>query len=249
VPDPGGTGRELVDVIADEAAQKGTGKWTVQTALDLGVPIPTIAAAVDARLLSGKKDERSSAAKALGGPPRRAPDKDPGAFIQDLGRALYCSKVCSYAQGMALIAAANERFGYAIRLDEVARIWKGGCIIRASLLNDIKNAYKEDPLVPNLLMAARFRNYLSAHQDAWRRTVEAAIQAGVAIPALSASMAYYDSYRSAHLPANLIQAQRDFFGAHTYRRIDRPGSFHTEWSAPRPREIRTDEVARQKRSA
>jgi 6-phosphogluconate dehydrogenase len=244
VPDPEGTGEDLVDVIVDEAEQKGTGKWTVQTALDLGVAIPTIAAAVDARLLSARKNERMAAARLLPGPARRPPEAEPRAFVEDLGRALYCSKVCSYAQGMAMIAAANERFGYAIRLDEIARIWKGGCIIRASLLNDIKEAFREDPRVPNLLIAARFRGYLAAHQDAWRRTVEAAVRTGVAIPALSASMAYYDSYRRERLPANLIQAQRDFFGAHTYRRVDRPGSFHTDWSAAEPQESGSGDAAR-----
>ncbi len=230
-PDPEDQRRSLVDVILDQAAQKGTGKWTVQAALDLGVAVPTIAAAVDARLLSAQRDERVAASKVLAGP---APGKLQGgidAFVTDLGRALYCSKVCAYAQGMAMIAAANRALGYGTRLDEVARIWKAGCIIRAKLLDELKVTFKEEPEIKNLLLAPRFRDYFRAHQDAFRRTLRAAVENGIPTPAFSASLAYYDTYRREHLPANLIQAQRDFFGAHTYQRVDRAGAFHNDWSA------------------
>jgi 6-phosphogluconate dehydrogenase len=220
-----------VDVILDAAEQKGTGKWTEQIALDLGVPVPTIAAAVDARMLSARKDERVAASKVLLGPTKVGLEEEVEVFITDLGRALYCSKLCAYAQGMALIAAANAQFGYGIRLDEVARIWKAGCILRAAVLDEIKKTFQEEPQIANLLLAARFRAYLGLHQAAWRRTLRAAVLNGIATPALLASLAYYDTYRREHLPANLIQAQRDLFGAHTYQRIDRPGSFHTDWSA------------------
>jgi 6-phosphogluconate dehydrogenase len=231
VPDPGGSGRDLVDIILDQADQKGTGKWTVQTALDLGVAVPTIAAAVDARMLSARKDERVAASRQLPGPAAIKLAGDPSAFITDLRHALYCSKICSYAQGMALIAAANQQYVYGVRLDEMARIWKAGCIIRAKLLDEIKKTFLEEPHLANLLLAARFRAYLVLHQDAWRRTLQSAAQSGIATPAMSASLAYYDTYRRENLPANLIQAQRDFFGAHTYHRVDRTGTFHTDWAA------------------
>ena len=228
--DPEDTSRSLVDVIVDAAEQKGTGKWTDQTALDLGVPVPTIAAAVDARMLSARKDERVAASRVLIGPMKIAPEEDVEAFITDLGRALYCSTLCAYAQGMAMIAAANAQLGYGIRLDEVARIWKAGCILRAAVLDEIKKTFQEEPEIANLLLAKRFRTYLGLHQGAWRRTLRSAVTDGIATPALLASLAYYDTYRREHLPANLIQAQRDLFGAHTYQRIDRPGSFHTDWT-------------------
>jgi 6-phosphogluconate dehydrogenase len=229
--DPMGTGKDLVDLIMDMAGQKGTGKWTTQTALDLGVPIPTITAAVDQRGISALKKQREAAAKVLGGPSPKPLDKDAiPKFIDDVRAALYCSKICSYAQGMSMMVAANQAFNYGIPLPEIARIWKAGCIIRAIFLDEIKKAFVEEPALANLLMAKRFREAVAPRQDAWRRTVAAAIQNGIGVPAFSASLAYYDSYRRARLPANLIQAQRDFFGAHTYERIDQPGTFHTEWN-------------------
>jgi 6-phosphogluconate dehydrogenase len=228
--DPEDASRSLVDVILDAAEQKGTGKWTDQTALDLGVAVPTIAAAVDARLLSARKDERVAASKVLIGPLKIAPEADMAAFITDVGRALYCSTLGAYAQGMGMIAAANSQFEYGIRLDEVARIWKAGCILRAAVLDEIKKTFQEEPQIANLLLAPRFRAYLGLHQGSWRRTLRSAVIDGIAAPAQLASLAYYDTYRREHLPANLIQAQRDLFGAHTYQRIDRPGAFHTDWT-------------------
>ena len=229
-PDADGSGKSLIDVILDKAGQKGTGKWTTQTALDMGVPIPTITAAVDARGLSSLKSERVSASKILTGPKPTAP-KDVKSFIADVRAALYCSKICSYAQGMAMLVAANREYQYGIRLDEIARIWKAGCIIRAVFLDEIKKTFKEEPTLANLMLAGRFREAITSRQDAWRRVVSTAIAGGIAVPAFSASLAYYDTYRRERLPANLIQAQRDFFGAHTYERTDKAGAFHTEWAA------------------
>ncbi len=234
IADPDGTGKPLVDLILDKAGQKGTGKWTTQTALDLGVPVPTITAAVDARGLSSLKDQRVAASKFLTGPTPKKTAGDVKAFIDDVKAALYCSKICSYAQGMAMIAAADQAFKYGMRLDEIARIWKAGCIIRADYLDEIKKAFKDQPGLSNLLMTGRFKDMIAARQEAWRRVLSAAIANGIATPAFSASLAYYDSYRRARGPANLIQAQRDFFGAHTYERTDKPGTFHTEWAAETP---------------
>jgi 6-phosphogluconate dehydrogenase len=231
--DQDGSGGDLVDLILDKAGQKGTGKWTTQTALDLGIPIPTITAAVDARGISAIKDQRIAASKLLAGPtvsPIRDA-KERKAFIGDVKAALYCSKICSYAQGMAMLSAADKEYHYGLRLDEIARIWKAGCIIRAVFLDEIKRAFKEEPGLPNLLVAKRFSDAIASRHEAWRRVIALAAQNGIAAPAFSASLAYYDSYRRERLPANLIQAQRDYFGAHTYERTDKPGSFHTEWSA------------------
>jgi 6-phosphogluconate dehydrogenase len=230
VPDPRSSGRDLVDVILDAAGQKGTGRWTTQAALDLGVAIPTITAAVDARTLSAQKDERVRAAQVLDGPRPAPRGGDATTFVGDVEAALYASKIGSYAQGMTLIAAADRQYGYGIRLDEIARIWKGGCIIRAALLDEIKKTFLEDPGIANLLLARCFRDTLAARQEAWRRTIAAAIQGGLAVPASVASLAYYDTYRRARVPANIIQAQRDLFGAHTYQRIDGAGTFHMEWA-------------------
>ncbi|APR78309.1 6-phosphogluconate dehydrogenase, decarboxylating [Minicystis rosea] len=239
VPDPSGSGRDLIDVILDAAGQKGTGRWTTQTALDLGVAIPTITAAVDARTLSAAKEERGRAAPLLEGPrPKAVSARDVTGLVDDAQAALYCSKICSYAQGMALIAAADRQYGYGIKLDEIARIWKGGCIIRAVFLDEIKKTFREEPGLANMLLSARFRDAAAARQDAWRRTLMGAVQSGLPAPGLTASIAYYDTYRSERLPANLIQAQRDLFGAHTYQRTDRPGTFHMEWD--KGKEHRTD---------
>jgi 6-phosphogluconate dehydrogenase len=231
VMDPKGTGKYLVEMILDKAGQKGTGKWTTQSALDLGVPIPTITSAVDARGLSSLKDERIKASKELTGPQPKKTTQDLKAFTADVADALYCSKICSYAQGMAMLSAADKEYKYGLNLPEIARIWKAGCIIRAVFLDEIKKAFKEEPGLANLLMAARFKEAVNPRQDAWRRIVTTAINNGIPTPAFSASLAYYDSYRRERLPANLIQAQRDFFGAHTYERIDEPGKMvHTEWA-------------------
>lgn len=223
------TGRPLVDLILDRAQQKGTGRWTSQNALDLGVPTPTLTIAVEARMLSAFKAERVKASTILAGP-GIAFQGDREAFIPAVEKALYASKICSYAQGMALLKEASQEYLYDLKLHEIARIWRGGCIIRARFLDHIRTAFKEDPSLPNLLLAPFFREALVSNQLAWRRVVETAVQLGIPTMAMSASLAYFDAYRSARLPANLIQAQRDFFGAHTYERTDREGIFHTEWS-------------------
>ncbi|HHH41174.1 MAG TPA: decarboxylating NADP(+)-dependent phosphogluconate dehydrogenase [Chloroflexi bacterium] len=223
------TGRPLVDLILDEAAQKGTGRWTSQDAMDLGVPTPTINAAVEARILSSYKAERERAAQVLSGPEGRF-SGDREAFINAVGDALYAAKVCTYAQGMALLREASRAYEYDLNYGEIARIWRGGCIIRARFLDDVRAAFAQEPDLPNLLLAPFFREAVASRQAAWRSVLQTAITLGIPTPALSASLAYFDGYRSARLPANLIQAQRDYFGAHTYRRIDREGVFHTEWT-------------------
>jgi 6-phosphogluconate dehydrogenase len=225
------TGKPLVDLIVDKAGQKGTGKWTGEIALDLGIAIPTIDAALTGRLLSALKDERVIASKKLTGPGSVIPQSEHKKVIAGLQAALYSSKVCSYAQGMALIRAGSDQYKWNIDLSECARIWKGGCIIRAKLLEQIQQAFKRQGDVHNLLVDPEFGSYLVDHQQDWRYAVVTAINAGIAVPALSASLAYFDSYRSANLPQNLTQAQRDFFGAHTYERVDKPaqGFVHTDW--------------------
>jgi len=230
--DPEGSG-ELVDKILDAASMKGTGKWTVQQGAELASPIPVIASSVDARVLSALRDMRLEGAKHLSGPKPKAAGKDErNALIADARAALYSAKVTSYAQGMALLRAASDTYGWTLDLGEIARIWKGGCIIRAGLLARIQDAYREGgSAASNLLFASGFKRALAERQDGWRRTLVRAIQGGLATPSLSASLSYYDSVRRERSPANLVQAQRDFFGAHTYQRLDREGSFHTEWSA------------------
>lgn len=223
------TGLPLVDLVEDRAGQKGTGKWTAQVALDLGVVVPTIAAAIDARVMSSLKDERVAATKILDGPaPTVAED-----LVDAVHDALYAAKVCSYAQGMNLIRAAGEAYKWPIDLAEMGRIWKGGCIIRARFLDYIMLAYRRNPALANLLVDDEFAARLGAAQlqERWRRVVSLAQQNGVPVPALSASLAYYDAYRSPRLPQNLTQAQRDAFGAHTYQRTDKPalGFIHTDW--------------------
>ncbi|MGI8914835.1 MAG: NADP-dependent phosphogluconate dehydrogenase [Chloroflexota bacterium] len=222
------TGKPLVDLVLDQAGQKGTGRWTSQDALDLGVPIPTIDAAVWARNISAFKAERAAAAKLIGSaPPRVSVPRE--RLVDAVRDALYAAKIASYAQGMALLRAASAEYAFGLNLSEVARIWKGGCIIRARLLNEIQGAFLRKPDLPNLLIDEQFRDVLLGHQEAWRLTVETAVASGIPVPATAASLAYFDSYRSERLPANLIQGQRDFFGAHTYARLDRPGVFHTNW--------------------
>ncbi len=228
------TGKPLVDLIKDQAGQKGTGKWTGEIALDLGIAVPTIDAALTARMLSALKDERTVAAKSLSGPKSTTVTGDAAAKLKDsLRDALYASKVCSYAQGMALIKAGSDHYKWNVNLSECARIWKGGCIIRAQLLEQIRQAFTRQQDVPNLLVDPEFAAFLVKAQDSWRFAVTTAIQHGVAVPALSASLAYFDSYRCESLPQNLTQAQRDYFGAHTYERLDKPqaGFMHTEWNS------------------
>ncbi|MCL2934715.1 MAG: decarboxylating NADP(+)-dependent phosphogluconate dehydrogenase [Trichodesmium sp. MAG_R03] len=224
------TGNHLVDMIVDSAGQKGTGRWTVINALELGIAIPTITAAVNARIMSGIKEERVVAAKELTGSTGKY-EGDTQAMINKVRDALYCSKICSYAQGMALLAKASQEFNYNLNLGESARIWKGGCIIRAGFLNKIKKAFDENPGLPNLLLAPEFKQTILDRQDAWREIVGLAAKLGLPVPGFSASLDYFDSYRRATLPQNLTQAQRDYFGAHTYERIDKSRGefFHTEW--------------------
>ena len=223
------TGKALVEVIVDKAGQKGTGRWTVMSALEIGASIPTITAAVNARIMSSEKEERLVAAKELTGP-KATFDGDKKAFINKIRDALYCSKICSYAQGMDLLSKASTLNDYKLDLGETARIWKGGCIIRAAFLNKIKKAYDENAKLPNLLLAPEFKQTILDRQDAWREVVATAAKVGIPVPAFSASLDYFDSYRRERLPQNLTQAQRDYFGAHTYQRLDKEGVFHTEWA-------------------
>jgi 6-phosphogluconate dehydrogenase len=222
------TSKPIVELIVDAAGQKGTGRWTVMSALELGVGIPTITAAVNSRIMSSIKQERVAASKQLNGPTARF-DGDTAAFVNKIRDALYCSKICSYAQGMALIGTASKTFDYSLNLGEIARIWKGGCIIRAGFLNKIKHAYDENGELANLLLAPEFKQTILDRQEAWREVIAMAAKLGVPVPAFSASLDYFDSYRRDRLPQNLTQAQRDYFGAHTYERVDKAGTFHTEW--------------------
>ncbi len=222
------TGQPLVDVVLDEAQQKGTGKWTSQNALDLGAPTQTINAAVESRIISAYKEERVAASKVLEGP-SAAFKGDRQALVNDVRDALYAAKICSYAQGMALLRAASNEYDYDLELGGIAKIWRGGCIIRARFLNDITAAYRRDPKLTNLLLDPYFRDAILSRQAALRRVVQVAVEMGIPCLAMSASLAYFDAYRTARLPANLTQAQRDYFGAHTYRRTDKEGVFHSEW--------------------
>ena len=251
------TGRPLVDVILDAAGQKGTGKWTGIDSLMLGAPVTAITEAVFARALSALKDERVAASRVLAGPmaepgdqggtgsPSTAPavrshvaaldggsDPDPAAFAEDVRQALYASKICSYAQGFQLLSMASAEYGWRLDFGAIALMWRGGCIIRAAFLDRIEAAYDETPDIANLLLAPYFRDAVGAAQTAWRRVVATAVTRGVPVPAFSSALAWYDGYRSARLPANLLQAQRDCFGAHTYERVDRPRGefFHTDWT-------------------
>lgn len=223
------TGRPLVDMILDKAGQKGTGLWTLQSALAQSVVISTINAAVEARVISSRKEERVAASKILPQPVVPKFSGDRKELIAAVHDALYASKIVSYAQGMELLGAASMTYHWDLNFGDIATIWRGGCIIRARFLNRITEAYERNPSLHNLLLDSYFTNIIAQTQPNWRRAVATAINQGVAVPAFSASLAYFDSYRSARLPANLLQAQRDFFGAHTYERVDRPGVFHTEW--------------------
>jgi 6-phosphogluconate dehydrogenase len=227
------TGKALVDLVLDKAEQKGTGKWTTQEALDETVPIPTIAAAIDARVLSSMKDERVAASRKIKGPRKGRSPKDKQKLIRAVHDALYASKICSYAQGLSLIRQGSEEHKWNVNLSEMARIWKGGCIIRARFLNSIMNAYDRRPDLPNLLLDDEFNRWIQSAQANWRLAVRTAQGIGVPAPAMSASLSYFDSYRSARLPQNLTQAQRDYFGSHTYERVDHPerGHMHTDWGS------------------
>ena len=224
------TGQPLVELILDEARQKGTGKWTSQNALDLGIPTHTINAAVEARIISGLKEERLAAERVFTRPDA-AFTGDREALFEQVRQALYAGMLSAYAQGLALIQAASEAYDYNISIADVARIWRGGCIIRAAVLEDIRAAYNGRPDLPNLLLTEPFRTAIDSRQEAWRAVIQTAVAQGIPVPALAASLAYFDAYRTGRLPANLTQAQRDYFGSHTYRRIDREGVFHTEWRA------------------
>ncbi|MGZ5845835.1 MAG: NADP-dependent phosphogluconate dehydrogenase [Ramlibacter sp.] len=224
------TGKPLVDLIVDTAEQKGTGKWASQAALDLGVTAPTIADAVFARTVSAVRAERAVAAEVLSGPQARfAGDRD--AFVEKIRRALLAAKVCAYAQGFQLLAAADREYGWDLPFGTIAGLWRAGCIIRARLLEDIRGAYARAPQLANLLVDAQFARMMADSHQALRDVVATAAQHGVAVPAFMSALSYYDSYRSRRLPANLLQAQRDYFGAHTYQRLDRAGKFHTKWTA------------------
>jgi 6-phosphogluconate dehydrogenase len=225
------SGTPLVDIILDKAGQKGTGKWTAQVALDLAVPVPTIAAAIDARILSAMKEERVIANRLIKSSAPMSYSGNKKELIQAVHDALYASKICSYAQGMSLIRAGSEEWKWDISLREMARIWKGGCIIRARFLDSIMRAFERQPDLPNLLLDAEFMTWLQRSEASWRKLVASVVQMGIPVPAMSASLSYFDSYRCAQLPQNLTQAQRDFFGAHTYQRTDRPsaGFIHTDW--------------------
>jgi 6-phosphogluconate dehydrogenase len=233
------TGRPLVDVILDQAGSKGTGVWTVQTALDLGVPVSGIAEAVFARAVSSKPAQRG-ASSALPGPSTIPAIADRAVFIEDVRRALYASKIIAYSQGFDAIVAGAEEYNWDIKKGEIAKIWRGGCIIRASFLNRITEAYAENPGLVALVTAPYFTEAIGGTQDSWRRVVAGAALSGIPTPAFASSLAYYDSLRAPRLPAALVQGQRDFFGAHTYKRVDMEGTFHTLWSGDRTEIEATD---------
>src|ERR1700731_4255575 len=223
------TGKPLVDVILDKAGQKGTGIWTLQSAIQQSVVISTINAAVEARVIASRKEERVAASKILPQPEPKKFNGDRKQLTDAVRNALYASKIVSYAQGMELLGAASHQYNWNLNFGDIATIWRGGCIIRAKFLNRIVETYARDSSLHNLLLDSYFTAIIAKTQDNWRSAVATAIQHGVAVPAFGASLAYFDSYRSARLPANLLQAQRDFFGAHTYERMDKPGVFHHEW--------------------
>jgi 6-phosphogluconate dehydrogenase len=224
------TDADLVDVVLDRAAQKGTGKWTSQSALDLGIPLPLITESVFARIVSSLKEERVAASKVLAGPDAPAFDGDRDAFIEAVRKALYLSKIVSYAQGFAQMRAASDEYDWDLQYGEIAKIFRAGCIIRARFLQKITEAYAHDAKLANLLLDPYFQKIASDYQGALREVVSTAVKLGIPVPCFASAIAYYDSYRSARLPANLLQAQRDFFGAHTFERIDGEGSFHADWN-------------------
>lgn len=223
------TGKPMVDVILDSAGQKGTGKWTSQSSLDLGVPLSIITESVFSRFISAMKSERVEASKVLNGPGVSGFDGDRQAFIEDVRKALYASKICSYAQGFAQMRAASDEYNWNLQYGNIAMIFRGGCIIRAAFLQNIKDAYDRDPELKNLLLDSYFKEIVQTYQESWRRVISVAVTRGVPVPAFASALAYYDSYRTERLPANLLQAQRDYFGAHTFQRVDKEGSFHFQW--------------------
>jgi 6-phosphogluconate dehydrogenase len=225
------TGEPLVDLIMDTAGQKGTGKWTSQAALDLGIATPTITEAVFARCISAVKDERVAASKELTGPDVKF-EGNKEEFIEAIRQALFASKICSYAQGFAMMREASKEYGWDLHFGNIALMWRGGCIIRAQFLQSIKDAFDKQPDLANLLLAPYFKDAVEKAQSNWRLVVSTAVNMGIPVPAFSSALSYFDSYRRATLSANMIQAQRDYFGAHTYNRIDKPGTFHTEWLTP-----------------
>ncbi|MFC0560712.1 NADP-dependent phosphogluconate dehydrogenase [Halalkalibacter alkalisediminis] len=222
------TGKPMVDLILDTAGQKGTGKWTSQSALDLGVPLSIITESVFSRFISAMKDERVKASKILRGP-NAVFEGDKKEFVEKIRKALYLSKICSYAQGFAQMKVASEEYDWNLNLGDISMIFRGGCIIRARFLQNIKEAYDRDANLTNLLLDPYFQEIVESYQEAARDVVATAIKLGIPVPSLSSALAYYDSYRTETLPANLLQAQRDYFGAHTYQRIDKEGTFHTNW--------------------
>lgn len=223
------TGKPMVDVILDSAGQKGTGKWTSASALDMGVPLSIITESVFARFLSSMKEERTAASKVLKGPEAKPLDMDKNEFIEQVRRALYASKICSYAQGFAQMRIASETYNWDLKYGDIAKIFRGGCIIRARFLQNITDAYERNPELKNLLMDDYFKQAVESYQEAWRNVISIAVQRGIPTPAFSSALAYYDSYRTERLPANLLQAQRDYFGAHTFERVDKEGVFHFQW--------------------
>lgn len=233
------TGKPFVDVVLDTAGQKGTGKWTSVNALDMGVPAPTVAEAVFARCLSAVKEERVAASSVLKGPAFTF-QGDKAAFVDAIRDALYCSKICSYAQGFQLMREAQKEYGWNLNFGEIAQIWRGGCIIRAAFLQKITEAYARDPDLANLLLDPFFNEQIQKAQANWRKVVAVAAEAGISVPTFSSALSYYDGYRTDRLPQNLLQAQRDFFGAHTYERVDHPRGefFHIDWPKPNRPEVK-----------
>jgi 6-phosphogluconate dehydrogenase len=225
------TGKPIVDLVMDKAGQKGTGKWTVAQAVEAGVPLSVITAAVEARVISSMKDERVAAAKVLAAPAPKPFSGDRTALIAAVRDALYASKIISYAQGMVQLGAAGQHYGWKLNFGDIASIWRGGCIIRAQFLNRITDAFRNNAGLKNLVLDPFFRDILARTQSGWRTAIQTAIEFGVAAPAFTAALSYYDSYRQARLPANLLQAQRDYFGAHTFERTDKPAGqfFHFDW--------------------
>lgn len=222
------TGKPLIDMILDSAGQKGTGKWTAQISLELGTPIPTITSAVYERFLSVMKDERMYASSILKGPIKKMIiDRS---FIESIRCALYASKICSYSQGFSMLRAASKLYNWDLQYSEIAKIFRGGCIIRAKFLNEIANEFDHDNQMPNLLLAKSFVTSINSYQDDWRKVVSKSVESGIALSAFSSALSYYDNYRNNNMPMNLLQAQRDYFGSHTYQRIDNEGVFHSQWS-------------------
>jgi len=222
-------GTHIVDYVLDKTGMKGTGRWTVQEAAEQSVAAPTIAASLDTRYISARKDERVKAANILEGP-IQLPTVDKEQVLTDLKNALYCSKIVSYAQGMNIIRAASDKKEWGVDLAQCALMWRGGCIIRADLLGKIQNAFTTNPDLPNLMVDPAFAAELNSRHMAWRRIVGLGVASGIGCPTLCTSLTYYDQYRRESLPANLVQAQRDFFGGHTYERVDKEGTFHTAWT-------------------